>query len=235
MLWDELIKIARNSGFLKKLDPIADYIESYNTDPLSSLPITHDRFDTRFDVDYGGSEGIYLDAYLEGLLDYSGDRKVVKFGIIKTLRSDNEALGIMGEVSGLLQSAMATFWYKNPRIFEPDLSMMPKINRKDLPKSCKYCGHIGSVQEQHCYKDDAEFVRYVCLTCGAASFWTQTSRESRHAWEDHASLMEDPSCILVNTGAVRGLCKWASKCKGKCGKCPKGLTDEREKISCVNL
>ena len=52
-------------------------------------------------VNYGGSEGIYIDCCLRGKFDESG-RSVLHVGTLKTLRRDLEALQIMGELCGTL-------------------------------------------------------------------------------------------------------------------------------------
>ncbi len=50
-------------------------------------------------LDYGGSEGIYLDLYIL-FTQEGGERVRQRFGVIKTLRDDREAMQAMGKLYG---------------------------------------------------------------------------------------------------------------------------------------
>ena len=50
-------------------------------------------------LDYGGSEGIYLDLYIL-FTQEDGERVRQRFGVIKTLRDDREAMQAMGKLYG---------------------------------------------------------------------------------------------------------------------------------------
>lgn len=98
-LFNAVYKLAEKSGELKKLIGIEDYHlpETYHVVTLSNY-----EFDTLFVANYGGSEGIYIDAYLSGIFDDGKEHKKLKLGTIKTLRTDLEAMKIMGEACGIL-------------------------------------------------------------------------------------------------------------------------------------
>ena len=69
-------------------------------------------------VNYGGSEGIYIDCYLRGKLDESG-RSVLHVGTLKTLRQDLEALQIMGELCGTLTFYVDQYVNQNLHRYTP--------------------------------------------------------------------------------------------------------------------
>ena len=71
-LYNGMMKMARAAGALKEFDRIADYDMSENFSSEAKIPISSYEFRTSFVVDYGGSEGIYIDGYLDGVLDESG-------------------------------------------------------------------------------------------------------------------------------------------------------------------
>ena len=102
-LFNNILKTARNAGALQELDRIIDYDSACEFMEENRKPISHYEFSTVFSVDFGGSEGIYIDAWLHGHLDESGHTKRLRFGTIKTLESSLNALKIMGDACGILQ------------------------------------------------------------------------------------------------------------------------------------
>lgn len=87
------------SGLYGKAENIMDYFlpESYEVRNLTNY-----EFDFRAVVNFGGSEGIYVDCYIHGIFDDTGKTKDLPCGTYKTLREDREAMMIMGELSGAL-------------------------------------------------------------------------------------------------------------------------------------
>lgn len=77
----------------KELMPdILDYALA-TSDPV---PMTTYEFSIRNNLDYGGSEGIYIDLWIEY---YQDKEKVINgLGTIKTLRQDREGMQIMGKL-----------------------------------------------------------------------------------------------------------------------------------------
>lgn len=60
------------------------------------VPMTTYEFNIRNNLDYGGSEGIYIDLWIE---TYRDNEKVVNaLGTFKTLREDREGMRIMGKL-----------------------------------------------------------------------------------------------------------------------------------------
>ncbi len=74
-----------------KLPDILDYA----IPPHEHQEILRDEFECIGKVSFGGSEGIYLDMYLDGLTGQDEDRAQVHFGTLKTLRDDYEAYKTM--------------------------------------------------------------------------------------------------------------------------------------------
>ena len=99
-LFNNILKTARNAGALQELDRIIDYDSACEFMEENRKPISHYEFSTVFSVDFGGSEGIYIDAWLHGHLDESGHTKRLRFGTIKTLESSLNAMKIMGKPAG---------------------------------------------------------------------------------------------------------------------------------------
>lgn len=84
-LFNGILKTARDAGALQELDRIIDYDSACEFEEQNKRPISNYEFATEFRVDFGGSEGIYIDAWLDGYLDESGHTQRLHFGTIKTL------------------------------------------------------------------------------------------------------------------------------------------------------
>ena len=74
-LFNGMMKMAREAGALAEFDKIADYEMCDCFDDAAKRPISSYEFKTSLVVDYGGSEGIYIDGYLVGTLDLFNDAK----------------------------------------------------------------------------------------------------------------------------------------------------------------
>lgn len=97
-LFKNIMECARENGDLARFDGICEYVlsEDYDLNKLCSY-----EFDMLPAVNFGGSEGIYVDCYLKGKFDENG-RKTCHIGTIKTLSEDMEGCKIMGELCGIL-------------------------------------------------------------------------------------------------------------------------------------
>ena len=65
-LFNGILKTARDAGALQELDRIIDYDSACEFEEQNKRPISNYEFATEFRVDFGGSEGIYIDAWLNG-------------------------------------------------------------------------------------------------------------------------------------------------------------------------
>lgn len=92
-------QFALESGCYAKAAPIMNYFlpEGYHVTELTNY-----EFDFIAKVNFGGSEGIYIDCYIEGKFDETGEYKKLECGTYKTLDTDLKAMQIMGELAGSL-------------------------------------------------------------------------------------------------------------------------------------
>ncbi len=102
-LFSTAVRLAKENGDFRKAEAILDYVLpcEHETGRHEKVKLTAYEFSFDASVNYGGSEGIYIDCYLRGKFDESG-RSVLHVGTLKTLRRDLEALQIMGELCGTL-------------------------------------------------------------------------------------------------------------------------------------
>ncbi len=110
-LFTDIYQLAERSGELDKLKFIEDY--HLGNDDWKRFKITNDNFQIDFIVQFGGSEGIYIDAYISGRFDGSGEHKRVSIGTIKTLEDDLAAMKIMGEACAILTYNAAEYLNQN--------------------------------------------------------------------------------------------------------------------------
>lgn len=98
-----IVRLAKENGDFRKAEATLDYMPpcEHETGRHEKVKLTAYEFSFDASVNYGGSEGIYIDCYLRGKFDESG-RSVLHVGTLKTLRRDLEALQIMGELCGTL-------------------------------------------------------------------------------------------------------------------------------------
>ncbi len=119
-LFNAVYQMAEASGELAKLAKIEDY---HLAEDYESTILTRYDFDCLFQVNYGGSEGIYIDAYLHGIFDESKESKRLKLGTIKTLDTSLDAMKIMGEACGILTHFSSQFINSNIDNFTPEADL----------------------------------------------------------------------------------------------------------------
>ncbi len=102
-LFCSVVRMAKEHGDFEKVAAILDYVlpNEHEGSCDKQVKLTAYEFDFVAVVNFGGSEGIYLDCYLRGKFDKSG-RYQLNVGTIKTLRRDLEAMKLMGELGGVL-------------------------------------------------------------------------------------------------------------------------------------
>ena len=112
---------AKEHGDLADVEPILDYVLPCEHESISAEPVvlTSYEFDFVSIVKFGGSEGIYVDCYLQGRFDQSG-RSSLCIGTLKTLRADLEAAQIMGALCGTLMYHASAYVNENLDRYEPD-------------------------------------------------------------------------------------------------------------------
>ena len=113
-LFDAVMARARENGDLVRFDAINEYVlaEDCEKGKLCSY-----EFDLLPAIDFGGSEGIYIDCSLQGKFDESG-RKSLHIGTIKTLDTGLDACKAMGELCGALLYHESRFVNENLYLFD---------------------------------------------------------------------------------------------------------------------
>jgi hypothetical protein len=69
---------------------------------------------------FGASEGIYLDCWLEGSFCENPNKKTIGMGTLKTLGTTLKDMQIMGELGGILTWAVNDYVNKNIDQFSPE-------------------------------------------------------------------------------------------------------------------
>ena len=98
-----VLERARACGDLREIEPILDYYLPNAQEPLSSdldSYLTNYQFSAIANISYG-CEGIFVDLAIEGNFDDSGTNRCT-IGTFKTLRQDNDAGRLMGQLCGIL-------------------------------------------------------------------------------------------------------------------------------------
>ncbi len=102
VLMNKVFELVKKNGCYEKAGAIMDYFlaEDYKVQELSDY-----EFDFLVKLNFGGSEGIYLDCYIEGCFrESNAERKTERLscGTFKTLDESLDAMKIMGELAGSL-------------------------------------------------------------------------------------------------------------------------------------
>ena len=236
-LFNGMMKMARDAGALAEYDKIADYDCADCFDDKARIPITSYEFKTSFIVDYGGSEGIYVDGFLHGTLDESGRIQHRHFCTLKTLERDFEAMKLMGEVCGILQYYATEYLTENLDRYEPDPKKITAFHQEDVPFFCIHCGNNGGIRAiTHPYKIgdcQRELYAFRCDICGAQTDYCNTSLEVRERyWNRGIYSIKNSEAILIRKSDLHEICnrKLNSKCNFDCTKCPLGVTKELRRI-----
>ena len=113
-LFERFMECARENDDAARFDEMCDYVlpEDMEKGKLCSY-----EFDMLPIVNFGCSEGIYIDCSLRGKFDESG-RNSLHIGTLKTLRTDLDACKIMGELCGALMYHENSFVGENLYLFD---------------------------------------------------------------------------------------------------------------------
>lgn len=102
MLFDTVVALLNEQG---KLPDILDYsLHEHNLKELSDY-----QFNCTYKLDYGGSEGIYLDCYIEGICGEDDKYSRVPIGTFKTLSTSEDAMVEMGKLAGHFTYALSKY------------------------------------------------------------------------------------------------------------------------------
>ena len=83
---------------LKKKGVLPDILD-YGIETSNAVELRSYQFDVIGIVNFGGSEGIYLDIYADGIVDDSNTRKKIELGTYKTLHDDIDDFKVMGNLN----------------------------------------------------------------------------------------------------------------------------------------
>lgn len=120
-LFRAILEQARADGSLVEIEPILDYYLPNDKEPLSlgkDGPLTNYEFNFVPIISFGGSEGIYVELYLDGDCDESGFEQS-KIALFKTLRTDLDACRLMGQLCGVLMYHGSSYVNKNLHRYTP--------------------------------------------------------------------------------------------------------------------
>ena len=236
-LFNGMMKMAREAGALAEFDKIADYEMCDCFDDAAKKPISSYEFKTSFVVDYGGSEGIYIDGYLVGTLDEIGEFQNRHFCTLKTLNRDFEAMKLMGSVCGILQYYATEYINRNLDRYESDPAKISAIYQEHVPYFCVHCGNGGHVNVMtHTYKNgDIPKTLYAfrCDICGAQTVFCETTLELREKhWDRGIYSIKNSEAILIRKSALHEICHRIGnqKCNLNCAKCPLEVVRELRRI-----
>lgn len=166
-----VLERARACGDLREIEPILDYYLPNAQEPLSSdldSYLTNYQFSAIANISYG-CEGIFVDLAIEGNFDDSGTNRCT-IGTFKTLRQDNDADRLMGQLCGILtllvkqasEAAAQTAidvqltlmsWGTGPDNSDPksiaaDTELVHRVQQNDtLMKVARYLGRLKELME----------------------------------------------------------------------------------------
>jgi hypothetical protein len=105
-LFDTVITLLKEQG---KLPEILDYhLHEHNLKEISDY-----QFNCNYKLDFGGSEGIYLDCYIEGICGEDEKFSRLPLGTIKTLSTSEDAMAEMGKLAGYFSFALSKYVNQN--------------------------------------------------------------------------------------------------------------------------
>lgn len=131
-LGDAVIKRMKEKGLLPE---ILDYALASNRS--CNVEVCDLDFEVVCNVNYGGSEGIYLDTYLEGVFTHSDEKVRASFITFKTLEENDEALRIMCNLQADCMIETREYLKEHSKEFErKGFRMFREDGLEDL--GCKY-------------------------------------------------------------------------------------------------
>ena len=83
-------------NLLSEKGKIPESILDYKLSTLDASPMKTYEFSLKHNLDYGGSEGIYLVLWIE--IRVNGEKRLYPLGTFKTLREDGESMHIMADL-----------------------------------------------------------------------------------------------------------------------------------------
>lgn len=155
-LMNHVLELVKQSGDYEKAGEIMDYFlaENYEVKELTNY-----EFDFLAVAKFGGSEGIYLDCWLQGSFDENHRDKIqtIPCGTFKTLRDDLEAMKVMGELAGSLTYHESQYVNRELDRYSPFKERLFSEYQREICRDKKGEGSLPA----EAYKTNA-----VCPQCG---------------------------------------------------------------------
>ena len=130
-LFCKVIQLARENGDMVRAEPLLDYIlpsEMEDNTQEERVELTAYEFDFIPIVNFGGSEGIYIDCYLRGKFDES-KRHSLHVGTLKTLGTSLEHCKAMAELCGALMYHENRYVNENIHRYTPEAELKEEARR----------------------------------------------------------------------------------------------------------
>ena len=115
MLMKGIHQMVVDNGQFQSAEAILDYFSPDTYD--SPKEITCDDFYVVTEVQFGGSEGIYLDCYAEGRIQPECEKKRWHLGTYKTLETSLSAMQTLGALGGALTYFASEYLWENGERF----------------------------------------------------------------------------------------------------------------------
>jgi hypothetical protein len=236
-VFNGILQTARESGNFKEVDTILEFSSPTYFDEDCLRPIYNEELGTEFRVNYGGSEGIYVDAYLLGSLSGKGANHRLLFGTLQTQERNLEAMALMGKACGILQYYSWEYFAQNYRKFQPNHPSEDKVDPRDMPIVCPACRQPGHLkvstknEPRECQKAH-ELLAIRCNNCGIQTEYHTTAANLLQAWEKDEYSFSNNGTILVHRESLKKICKHYGKkgCDRKCENCHLKLIKELRNI-----
>lgn len=116
-LFNEALRLVKENGYYPDESDLP--LESCNAYAERDQLIFSDDWEPEVSVDYGGSEGIYIDVYISGPSWYSAsdnagaECRKIEIGIAKTLNEDINSFVKMSTLAGAIKAYLTEIWNDN--------------------------------------------------------------------------------------------------------------------------
>jgi len=131
-LMKSIHQMAVDSGNYAKTEAILDYFLPDSRSSPETVICDDFAFITK--VNFGGSEGIYLDCYAEGRIQTDGAKGAWHLGTYKTLETSLEAMQILGELGGTLTYFANKYLWEHGDRFLSDRELRARAIREKEKK-----------------------------------------------------------------------------------------------------
>lgn len=130
-LFCAVVQLAKENGDFSSAEAILDYIlpSKEKSGVGEGIELSSYEFDFVPMINFGGSEGIYVDCYLKGRFDES-NRSSLRVGTLKTLENSLQASKIMGELCGALMYHASRYVNQNLHRYTPERELLAETENR---------------------------------------------------------------------------------------------------------